>query len=136
MDPLRVLVIDDEPLIHSAIASVLRGRAEMRFAETAEEALQQCGAGIEGGEFDLVLLDLWMPGVPDGIDFYRRLQELGARMPRVIFMTGDATAAGVVRERLRTPCIDKPFDRKSVLQAVDYAVSLRPSHPSATYRRS
>lgn len=135
MPPLQVLVVDDEPLILSAIARALRDRAEVTCAETAEKALAQCEDEIKRGEFDLVFLDLWMPGLPDGIDFYRKLQELGPRMPMVVFMTGDATAAGVVRERLHTVCIDKPFSREQLLSAMDRASARPPKRQSASFRR-
>jgi DNA-binding NtrC family response regulator len=127
---LQVLVVDDEPSVHGTISQALSERARVRCAATTETALQQWERELRDGDFDLVFLNLWMPGVPDSIDFYRELQGLGPQMPTVVFMTSDSTAAGVVRELLRTVCIDKPFDRETLLDAVDEALE----HPPESNR--
>lgn len=132
----RVLVIDDEPLIRTAVARALGEHANVQCAGSAEDALRECEREIDDGVFDVVVLDIWLPGLPDGIDFYRRLEKLGARMPRVVFMSGDWNAAGVVRERLQVACIQKPFDRETLLDAIEQSATVTPRSPRiSTLRR-
>jgi DNA-binding NarL/FixJ family response regulator len=67
-----VLVVDDHPLFCKALVNLLRemGCREVIAAGSAEEGL----ARIRGGEPDLVLLDLGLPGVAgvDAISLFRR----------------------------------------------------------------
>ncbi len=64
---MRALVIDDHPLIQEAVARVLH-RAEPRFTVVAANG---CERGLEiaaeGGEPELVLLDMHLPGGVSGI---------------------------------------------------------------------
>src|SRR5689334_14152892 len=79
----RILVIDDEPTVCAAIDVVLT-RAGHRVT-----AAQDGGAGIDAfqdGAFDLVLLDLFMPGV-EGLETIRRLRERAGNVP-IVAMSG------------------------------------------------
>src|SRR4051794_36839102 len=60
---MKVLVVDDHPLIHEAVANVLR-----RLEPDAQVGVaHDCESGLEiaanGNELDLVLLDLNLPGL-------------------------------------------------------------------------
>jgi len=71
MEPLKVLIVDDEPGIRSGIERVLRGftvsfpflETDFTFdlisVETGEEAVDQ----IDSGQIDIVLLDNKLPGI-------------------------------------------------------------------------
>jgi two-component system NarL family response regulator len=89
---LRILTIDDHPLIRQGIASMLDVEPGLELVGEAAEALD----GIEQYRRllpDIALVDLQMPGV-DGIELTRRLR---AEFPnaRVVILTtyrGDANA--------------------------------------------
>ncbi|MFO0235607.1 MAG: ATP-binding protein [Burkholderiales bacterium] len=96
--PLRVLVAEDNPVNQLLVDTLLRraGHACTLVGDGAA-AIE---AGRAGG-FDVVLMDLQMPGV-DGLAAARALREAGATMPIVAVtataMTGDAAlcrAAGM-----------------------------------------
>ncbi len=70
----RVLVVDDDPAIRSALADELRA-ADYEVEEAADGA-QGTALAAEGG-FDLVLTDLAMPRL-DGFELVRRLRTAGA----------------------------------------------------------
>lgn len=82
-NPAQILIVDDHPLfrdaLHSAIASEFPRTAIVEAAsiETASEILRS------GHDFDLVLLDLAMPGT-QGLDGLRALKNISPQMPIVI----------------------------------------------------
>jgi len=79
----RVLIVDDEPANIHGLAEALGGSYDLRFATSGERALELAGAVA----FDLILLDVVMPGL-DGFEVLRRLKELEAtRAVPVIFVT-------------------------------------------------
>ncbi|MBX3208562.1 MAG: response regulator [Labilithrix sp.] len=111
----KVLVVDDEPLIHSAIRRVLRRDFDIVEKTSAEEAVAELGDDL--ASFDVVLLDVNMPGVPDGVDLFRRIEQLEPR-PAVIFMTGDPHIAKVLPRTTRARCLAKPFGGAALREAI------------------
>ncbi len=70
---VRVLVVDDEPLIVQMLSYVLRyEKFEVSVAHTGTEAIYQASLIHP----DLVVLDIMMPGM-DGLEVCRRLREAG-----------------------------------------------------------
>src|SRR6185295_16584102 len=88
----RILVVDDDAMVHRAIARLLRGH-DLVCADGARDAL----ARIDRGErYDLMLTDLMMP-VMTGIELYEQLAARDlAHARRVVFMTGGAVTTGKV----------------------------------------
>ncbi len=84
---VKLLVVDDEPYICTAIQRLLRREHRVTALTTVREAL----ALLEGGErFDVILSDLMMPE-QNGEDFYKELKRVAPdQARRMIFMTGGA----------------------------------------------
>src|SRR5262249_47354941 len=77
---VRILVIEDEPRI---LDFLTRGLAAAGFVvEGARDGRGGLQRALEG-RWDLVLLDLLLPG-PDGLTVLRRLQEASADLPVVV----------------------------------------------------
>ena len=116
----KILVVDDEPNIRGAFAELLGALGHDVAAEPcADTAL----ARLENETFDLVILDLCMPGT-DGIEALRRIEALHLKLP-VIVVTGQGTVETAI-EAARHGAFDyhlKPFDPDEVLQAVERALS-------------
>jgi CheY-like chemotaxis protein len=77
-----------------------------------EEALSMIGKK----DYDVVFLDIRMPGM-SGTELYGRiLQKIPALARRVIFMTGDASDAGIraFLTRNNLPFLTKPFEGKAL----------------------
>ena len=82
--PLRVLIVDDEPLARARLRALLDAQPGVQVAGEAgdgEAALAACTADAP----DLVLLDIAMPDL-DGLEAARRLATLQPR-PAVVFCT-------------------------------------------------
>jgi two-component system alkaline phosphatase synthesis response regulator PhoP len=84
----RILVVDDEPSIAFALETDLRQEGYgVTVATTGDQALELAA----GGGFDLVLLDVMLPG-KDGFDVCRELRRRGVRTP-VLMLTAKAQEA-------------------------------------------
>ncbi len=83
---MRLLVVDDEVDLAEAVATGLRrdGHA-VDVAHDGDRALEQLA--VE--EYDLVLLDVTMPGEHDGLDVCRAIKDgvAAGPMPRVLMLT-------------------------------------------------
>ena len=85
-----VLVVEDEILIRSAIAGVLRDEGVCVIeAMNADEAL----CVLQSAAVDLVLTDVTMPGLMDGLDLAERIKATRPALPVVI-----ASAMGPQRD--------------------------------------
>lgn len=81
----RVLVVDDEEAIRSLAGKMLESRGHsVVCAESGSAALKQFNDDSQS--FDLVLLDLAMPGM-DGVETFHALRELNATLP-ITFASG------------------------------------------------
>jgi CheY-like chemotaxis protein len=87
--PVRVLVVDDEPLARRAISSALQlNFAKPDNAESGEEAL----ALTEKKPFDVIFMDVLMPGI-DGFATCSKIRESGLNTTTpVVFVTGHSDA--------------------------------------------
>ena len=110
----RVLVIDDEPLLCSAVERILSPHHDVEFTTLAAEVLPR----LEAGErFDLILCDLMMPRM-NGMDFHAALHRLRPELTgRVIFLTGGAFTpqARSFLERVPNRRVEKPFNARALL---------------------
>jgi PAS domain S-box-containing protein len=110
---LRILVIDDEPMVLSAARRMLAVEHEVETAPGALEALDRIAAGAR---YDVILCDVMMPGM-DGIAF---CEELGRRDPalgrRLVFISGGALEVALARalDRLPNRKLAKPIGRREL----------------------
>jgi CheY-like chemotaxis protein len=116
----RVMVIDDDPLVSSAVKRSLRDHRVSVHAN-ARDAL----TALRNGErFDLILCDLMMPEVT-GMDFYEELVAMdAAQAARVVFVTGGAvtTRARQFVASTRNEVVEKPFDVRKLREIVARAL--------------
>ena len=116
----NILVVDDERGICDQLAGILRDEGfSVTAVATGEEALVAVSREI----FDLVLLDVWLPGI-DGIEALRQLRAAGHQIP-VVLISGHATAELAVRA-VREGALDfleKPLALERVLVTVHNALA-------------
>lgn len=107
-DPLRVLVIDDDPGVSRALSRMLREH-DTTLADGGQPGLEL----LLREDFDVVLCDLMMPDV-SGMDVYERIRAVRPEIAaRIVFITGGAhTAEGrAFLERVPNPKLGKPIAR-------------------------
>jgi two-component system OmpR family response regulator len=116
-DKLKILVVDDQIAVTMMMVFLLtRAGCQAEAALNAEQALQRA----ETESFDLVTLDIGMPGL-DGFTLFRRFKEIPCfRETPVVFVTGQATAEDRQRafEMGAADFIEKPFDAKVFVSRV------------------
>jgi DNA-binding NarL/FixJ family response regulator len=81
---IRVLIVDDHPVVRAGLASLLRRQAGVKVAgaaHSADEALEI----LKRSGVDVILLDLRMPGI-NGIDLLNLLKA-NEKKPRVIILS-------------------------------------------------
>ena len=119
-EPLRVLVVDDEPhILHYMEATLESWGHEVVLARDGSQALKR--ALIQ--PFDLIICDLRMPRLGGREMFHTLAQMRPAVADRIIFATGDTVRGDTLQflEELGRPFLQKPFkldELRRVLAAV------------------
>ncbi len=110
----EILLVDDEPGLREPLADYL---VRQGFAVTQAASAAEARAQIAGRVFDLVLLDIMMPG-EDGLSLCRHLAET-RRLP-VIFITarGESTDRIVGLEIGGDDYVVKPFDPRELVARI------------------
>lgn len=88
---MKVLLIDDHPLILSALKSVIQGLGDDVTVAGAHSAAAARATLQEDAEFDLVLLDLQL-GDADGFDLLTELRSGYPALPVVVVSASDRTS--------------------------------------------
>jgi len=83
-EPIRVVVVDDQPLFASGIAMLIDAQDDMECVATASDG-RAALAAVATHAPDIVLMDLRMPGL-NGIDATRELLAADGT-PRVVVLT-------------------------------------------------
>ena len=126
--PLRVLLVDDDPVFRELLAFVLR-------ADVGAEIVAQAADGARGVELaeklrpDVVLMDLRMPGM----DGFEATERISATVPgaRVVVVSSSTAVADVERAGRAGAAGYVPKDR-AVAELPDAVGRLRPAKPPST----
>jgi len=113
-DSPKVLLVDDEPTLREPLAEYLGGQG---FAVEEAESAAAARAALTANTFDIVLLDIMMPG-EDGLSLCRHLVETHA-LP-VIFLTarGEPTDRIVGLELGADDYVVKPFEPRELVARI------------------
>ncbi len=112
-DRLRVLVVDDEPLIGRVVRRCFGKAHDVEWAGSGREAL---GRLLSGEVWDVVFLDVMMPEMT-GLQVFDALIDLPDLRESVVFLTGGAFAPGgeELLARYGRPRLVKPFEARELL---------------------
>jgi two-component system NtrC family sensor kinase len=117
MAAARVLVVDDDEMLRKAYLRLLGRSCGVTLVESAEAALDAIN---EGDPFDVILIDVGLPGA-NGVDLYQRIAETHAELTdRVVFVTGNDSRD---REPFAmadcVPTLSKPFQAAELEQLIE-----------------
>lgn len=120
--PVGVLVVDDDDRLRNALVRYLTQQGyEAGAAASGLEALEK----LKGGRYDVMLLDIRMPGM-SGIDV---MPEALDRNPdlAILMLSGvtDATSAAVCMQRGAVDYLTKPIDLSHLSKALQRAIKRR-----------
>lgn len=117
-----VLIVDDEPAILQFLGGMLSDEGfEILSASNGYEALKI----IEAESPDIVLLDIWMPGI-DGIETLKEIKATSPHIP-VVIITGHGTIETAVNATKigAFDFIEKPLSIDKVVVAIHNALNFR-----------
>ena len=87
-----ILIVDDEPGVRSALGGVLRDEG---YAVEAVGSGEECLERVTRGAVDLIMLDVWLPGM-DGLATFARLRERQVDS-QVVIISGHGNIESAVR---------------------------------------
>jgi two-component system nitrogen regulation response regulator NtrX len=94
MKPVRILIVDDEPDIRRSLCGVLEDEG---YAAHAVESGEACLVELGRETRELVLLDIWLPGM-DGMEALTRIQEMPLpERPVVVMISGHGNIETAVK---------------------------------------
>jgi len=127
---LQVLIVDDEPLVHHDLSTLLDWR-EHGFelggqAYSGADAL----ALIEQSPPHIAIIDVNMPDM-NGVDLLERLKDIGASIPAVVITGhGDVPMAVAAMKAGAVDFIEKPFEDEVLVDAIKRAASRLDERPA------
>ena len=127
-----ILIVDDEPSILQTLSGLLSDEGfEVTTAANGYEALKI----IEAESPDLVLLDIWMPGI-DGIETLKEIKKENPTI-QVIIITGHGTIETAVNATKlgAYDLIEKPLSIDKVIVAINNALNFRRLEEENKYLR-
>ena len=132
MNPIRILIVDDEPLARSGLSRLCGSDPELELAGECSDGMSAVAA-IEQVEPDLVLLDIQMPEM----DGFEVLKQVGPEsMPHVIFVTAYDQFAVKAFEVHALDYLLKPFDDDRFFDAIERAKrTIRDAEPNSLRTR-
>ncbi|NUO07120.1 MAG: PAS domain S-box protein [Candidatus Brocadia sp.] len=115
---LRILLVEDEVGIAESCNELLTAKGcNATSVFSARDAMQ----AFQEEQFDIVIMDLKMPGEVSGIQFYEwMMSNIPALKEKVILMTGDTLSPEFKTfiEKSRVPVIPKPFRFNTFLEKI------------------
>ena len=118
----KILLVDDEISIQTSLSGALTDEGYIvSIAGTGEDALDL----IKTGDFDAVLLDVWLPGI-DGIEVLRRAKSQFPDM-LVVIMSGHGTIETAVKATKlgAYDFVEKPLSLDKLIVTLKNAISFR-----------
>jgi len=124
MKPRRILIVDDEPEIRRSLAGVLEDEGYLTDSADCGEA---CLEALPGAAFELVLLDIWLPGM-DGMEVLERIQAIPfTERPVVVVISGHGSIEAAVKATKlgAFDFLEKPLSIAKISVVVKNALSHR-----------
>ncbi len=124
MKNTRILICDDEPGIRDSLRGVLEDDDyTCHTVETGEQCLEE----LSRQNYEVVLLDVWLPGI-NGMETLARIQEIPfADRPQVVIISGHGTIETAVKATKlgAFDFLEKPLTIEKVTVVLNNAIQQR-----------
>lgn len=124
MKPSRILIVDDEPGIRQSLSGVL---IDEGFHVESVGSGEACLDLLARTTFELVILDIWLPGL-DGLETLSRIQDIPPPdRPVVVMISGHGTIDSAVKATKlgAYDFLEKPLSIDRILLASRHALDHR-----------
>jgi two-component system nitrogen regulation response regulator NtrX len=113
-----ILIVDDESGIRTSLTGVLRDEG---YRVDAVASGEECLAALEKNPYEVVLLDVWLPGL-DGMATLERLKKNGG--PMVVMISGHGTIETAVQATKlgAFDFVEKPLSLEKTVLVVKHAL--------------
>src|SRR5918911_1539912 len=117
-----ILLVDDEPGVRSALGGVLRDEGyEVDAVDSGEACLERLGRQA----YDVVVLDIWLPGM-DGLATFARMRERQVESQGVVISgPGNIESAGGALKMGAFDFVEKPLSLEKTVLVVRNALRQR-----------
>jgi len=118
MNGKKILIVEDEHEVRARLCGLIKKAVNPEIIDEAcngDEAI----AKILGTDYDLVILDIRMPG-RNGLDVIREVKRVKKALPPTLVVTGhdsDQVASEIIAEGI-SDYIPKPVDMERFIKAV------------------
>jgi len=118
----NVLIVDDESAIRESLGGILEDEG---YRASQAESGEACLELLRKKPFDVVLLDIWLPGI-DGLETLERVREI-ENAPEVIIISGHGTIETAVRATKlgAFDFLEKPLSLEKTLVLVKNAIEAK-----------
>src|SRR5580693_6034839 len=118
----NILIVDDEASIRRSLKGVLEDEG---YAALQAESGESCLETLRKHAFDVVLLDVWLPGI-DGLATLEKIRELD-NAPEVIMISGHGTIETAVRATKlgAYDFLEKPLSIDKTLILIKHAIDAK-----------
>jgi two-component system, cell cycle response regulator CpdR len=126
--PKRILVVDDYPAMLTLIRAVLEAYTDYSVQTTHDGTSAQTII-CKNKPFDLILLDITLPGKPNGLELAPVIRQ-HSRACAIVYVTGRDLPAKLLDERPPyTGHLKKPFHIRDLLNEVERALRVVAAEP-------
>jgi DNA-binding NtrC family response regulator len=123
-EPLRVLIVDDEPLIRFTLSIFIMKKAEPRTVDSAENAFDE----IEAHHYDLCFIDYNLPGMT-GLEALKIIKERSEKTKVVIMSESYFDLDEDIKKQIDESAyafIAKPFELSQIMELIKCAEGGQP----------
>jgi two-component system nitrogen regulation response regulator NtrX len=122
MKPESILVVDDEAGVRGSLVGIL---GDEGYAAEAVESGEAALTALENRRYDLLLLDVWLPGM-DGLEVLSRVRTLDPEVPVVVISGHGSIETAVKAVRMGAQdFVEKPLALEKTLLVVKNALRQR-----------
>ncbi|MDP7434120.1 MAG: PAS domain S-box protein [Myxococcota bacterium] len=119
----KVMLVDDEPMVASAIARLLAKWHDVEVCNSADAALKQ----LEAEEFDIILCDVMMPGTAPR-ELHEQISQVRPKLAEnMLYLSGGAFTEDAKAFLVSIPhrCLAKPVEIRDLLDAIENSIAAR-----------